>query len=553
MSAGDLRKEKQILLVEDSRLTVKILADFLHQNGYETQSTATGEDAIQIVKSGLPVDLIIMDIGLAGEIDGIEAARRILEFRDVPVVFMTANTSGETMKKIKEVNAYGFVLKGMDNVVMLSILEMALKLHATNVQVRLKEAMLSAIFDSARDGIVMLDGNGSVTFWNPAAERLFGYALKEVLGKELHRMVVPSEYAYNLYQKVFKHFQLTGKSNLLGKTTELEVKHKDGRKIDAEVSLSALKQENAWHVVGVVRDISTRKQAQEKLEKSHKEYLELAENAPIGILKCDLEGNITYVNEKVLEILGSPDIEETKKINLFTFPLLIEHGVSKILQESLKNKQPGTYEVNYETKWGRIVWLRIHIKLLVDKDKETGIQLIIDDITEKKQLEEKLRLLSVTDELTNIYNRRFMKEKLEEEKERAKRTGSTFSVIMLDIDHFKKINDCYGHNTGDLILKTIAQDFKNRIRKTDTLARWGGDEVMILVPETTVKNAACLAEELCLRLREIYIPDVGYVTASFGVAGYRSGDTIDALIKRADDMMYKAKNEGKNCVRYSNT
>jgi len=174
------------------------------------------------------------------------------------------------------------------------------------------------------------------------------------------------------------------------------------------------------------------------------------------------------------------------------------------------------------------------------------------DVTRYKKMEEELRILSVTDCLTNSYNRRFFIQKLEEEIERTRRTGSGFSLVMLDIDRFKSINDRFGHNAGDLVLKNIAELIKNRIRKIDTLARWGGEEFVMLLPETTVNKAAVLAEELRESLSRMDIPGVGRVTASFGVAGYCLGDTVDALIQRADDLMYEAKAAGRNCVRCMN-
>jgi diguanylate cyclase (GGDEF)-like protein len=173
-----------------------------------------------------------------------------------------------------------------------------------------------------------------------------------------------------------------------------------------------------------------------------------------------------------------------------------------------------------------------------------------NDVTRYKKMEEELRCLSVTDCLTNSYNRRYFTKKLEEETERARRTGSKFSLIMLDIDRFKSINDRFGHNAGDSVLKSMAELIKNRIRKIDTLARWGGEEFVILLPDTTVKNAVRLAEELRESISRMDIPGVGRVTASFGVAGYCPGDTIDTLIQRADNYMYEAKAAGRDSVRY---
>ncbi len=174
------------------------------------------------------------------------------------------------------------------------------------------------------------------------------------------------------------------------------------------------------------------------------------------------------------------------------------------------------------------------------------------DVTKHKRMEKELRCLSVTDCLTNCYNRRFFMQKLEEEIERAKRNGNKFSLIMLDIDRFKSINDRFGHNAGDLVLKSMAEMIKNRIRKIDTLARWGGEEFVLLLPDTPVENAARLAEELRESLSRMDIQGVGRVTASFGVAGYCPGDSVDSLVNKADNMMYEAKAAGRNCVRYMN-
>jgi len=167
-------------------------------------------------------------------------------------------------------------------------------------------------------------------------------------------------------------------------------------------------------------------------------------------------------------------------------------------------------------------------------------------------MEEELRCLSVTDCLTNCYNRRYFVQKLEEEIERTRRTGSGFSLVMLDIDRFKSINDRFGHNAGDLVLKGIAETINNRIRKIDCLARWGGEEFVILLPDTPVDKAAVLAEELRESISKMDIPGVDRVAASFGVAGYCPGDTVDTLVNKADNMMYEAKAAGRNCVRYMN-
>lgn len=447
-----------------------------------------------------------------------------------------------------EINLQLFNYAG-EELCMAQAVDLMVKYRIIEGIMREKIDTFDAIMDAARDAIVVVDNYGRTVFWNISAESLFGYSQEEILGKELHRFVVPEGDLYEASIKAFKEFLSTGTGNAIGKIMELKAKHKDGHEFDAELSLSALRIKGTWYAVGIVRDISERKKVQEELERSRQRYLELAENAPIGILSCDSDGNIIYVNQMVLELLGSSSVEETRKINLLTFPLLIEYGFSRKLKESIQNREPVMFEAYYKSKWGKKVWLRIHIKPLISKNVVTGAQIIIDDIGEIKQLERQLFHLSITDPLTNVYNRRYFVKRLEEEIERARRTGSKFSIIMMDIDYFKNINDRYGHNSGDLVLKKIMSEMLRKKRKIDILARWGGEEFIILLPETTQNEAVFLAERLRQCLNRIDIPNVGNVTASFGVAEYSLGDTVNKIVHNADVMMYKAKSAGRNCVR----
>lgn len=664
-------KNKRILIVDDSRLTSRITAEFLNENGYETETVQSGEEAVQICCGSFPPDLILMDIELADEMDGIDAADIINKYKEIPVIFYTANISKEIINRAKEVKAYGFVLKGMDKIAILSTVEMALRLHEANTSAKMfdrffensvnemyifnkkslkfiavnhaarkslgytgeelssmtpfdinpeldlegfqglleqfknnekeqiffntmhkrkdksqypvkvdlqllnygdeellfamaidltegramkeeleeKESMLDAIISSARDAIVMLDGKRCVTLWNPAAEQLFGYSREEMPGKDIYRLLAPDEEVYQKYSRDSKFIGQALAEKPVEKTVERKAMHRDGTELDLEISISYVKRMEELNTVGILRDIRERKHAGEALERSHKQYLELAENAPIGIIKCDQRGNIVYVNKKVVEIVGSPGSEETKKINLLTFPRLVEYGIASKLEECLQTNMQSVLEMEYESIWGKRIWMRLHMKPLTDRNRVTGAQIIIDDITEKKHLEEELHNLSITDYLTNIYNRRFFIQKLEEEIERAQRnTSSSFSLVMLDIDHFKSINDRFGHSTGDQVLKGLADTLKSRIRKIDFLARLGGEEFVILLVDTPVEKAAVLVEELRLRVSNMAIPGVDRVTASFGVTGYCPGDTSDTIVQRADKMMYQAKDAGRNCV-----
>ena len=172
------------------------------------------------------------------------------------------------------------------------------------------------------------------------------------------------------------------------------------------------------------------------------------------------------------------------------------------------------------------------------------------EIKEREKVEEKLRLLSTTDELTGAYNRRAFNEYLGANIDRAMRYNEHLSMFLLDIDNFKKINDTYGHDVGDLVLKALVRVVRESVRQQDIVARWGGEEFTILLPQTGKDAALQLAERLRKKIAVNDFPKVGRITVSIGLAELQVDDTSDALVKRADLALYQAKDSGRNIVKY---
>jgi len=159
-----------------------------------------------------------------------------------------------------------------------------------------------------------------------------------------------------------------------------------------------------------------------------------------------------------------------------------------------------------------------------------------------------LKNLSITDHLTQVYNRIKVDDQLDAEKQRFERYDTVFSIILLDIDKFKNVNDTYGHNEGDNVLVTVANLLKSNIRNTETLGRWGGEEFIIICPETELQNASLLAEKLRKIIEHKTFNAIGHITCSFGVAQARKDEFTKELIKRSDIALYKAKEDGRNRV-----
>jgi len=163
-------------------------------------------------------------------------------------------------------------------------------------------------------------------------------------------------------------------------------------------------------------------------------------------------------------------------------------------------------------------------------------------------LNRELERLSVTDKLTGIFNRLKIDEVLESEIQRSQRYVHPFSIILLDIDHFKRVNDTHGHQAGDRILVEIAVLLQTSSRETDIVGRWGGEEFMIICPHTDESGARSLAESLRRAIEDHDFPAIGRQSASFGIASYRTGDHPNDLVARADRALYSAKNAGRNRV-----
>ncbi len=178
----------------------------------------------------------------------------------------------------------------------------------------------------------------------------------------------------------------------------------------------------------------------------------------------------------------------------------------------------------------------------------SGIVINSTDITKMKQMEDELKKLSITDQLTGIYNRVKFAEALTDEINRLKRYNSGLSIIMFDIDHFKNVNDIFGHDVGDEVLKKLSNLVNEYIRDTDIFSRWGGEEFMILLPHTKITDASNLANRIREKIENKYFKGPNTVTCSFGVTEYTIDDTEESYTKRVDEALYKSKHSGRNMV-----
>lgn len=221
-------------------------------------------------------------------------------------------------------------------------------------------------------------------------------------------------------------------------------------------------------------------------------------------------------------------------------------------------------EYTQEISWIRIFQIFIPLALFVSillyytrklKSINTVYKMTLDSLTlTQKELEEankQLITLSTTDTLTTLANRYQLNNVLKQSISSAERYGRPLSVIILDLDHFKRVNDLYGHHAGDTVLQESARILRGNCRESDTVGRWGGEEFLIICPETEKDEAALLAEKLRSMIPSVSMIYAHTQTASFGVSSYEPLDTQESIVIRADEALYRAKHDGRNCVRVS--
>jgi diguanylate cyclase (GGDEF)-like protein/PAS domain S-box-containing protein len=294
---------------------------------------------------------------------------------------------------------------------------------------------------------------------------------------------------------------------------------------------------------------------EQSLRSSQNRFYTLAEYAPIGFVSCNTEGKVTYANRKLLEILDSPSLEETKKWNLLTLPPLKEARFSEKLAESIQNNRCLIHEMEYVSIWGKHSWLRVYFTPNIEKSQVVGVNIVVDDITEKKEDEEKLRERAYQDSLTKAYNRYALDTILTNRLWEAREEALICCIAVVDVDDFKQINDHHGHRAGDTVLKSLASRIKHGLREKDMLVRTGGDEFLVYYHDMQGgDNANKRLKELFEKVSSQYgIDDLLTgdhldleVICSIGAALFpQHGETVEELMAKADGILYEIKEAGK--------
>lgn len=425
-------------------------------------------------------------------------------------------------------------------------------LHAETVEAHDR---METILNTSPDAILLTRlADGKFVDVNRKFTEQFGFTKEEVLGK--------TTIDINLYQHPSDRIHLTERLNREGKYEHFETTflRKDGQPLHIILSGQVIQLGKVAHIVSIVHDISDRIITENALRESEAKFRFMTENSSDVIWHMDADYRFDYVSPADERMRG---YTQEEVLGNTVWSLLKPEGVEHVLavnRQRLEQEKQGiktgviTYELEQKCKDGSWIWTEISVLPYRDPDgKLIGYNGVTREITERKKLQQELHRQATTDELTGLYNRRMFLELFSKELKRVERHFHPLTLMMIDIDHFKEINDSYGHSAGDETLRQFAQICLSHIREVDILARLGGDEFVILFPETTADQAEIIGMRIRDNLdlnpgRGVELPAEIFICC--GIATLQNQhETLDELLNHADDALYVAKKSGRNQIR----
>ena len=544
---GAAQDAPALLVVEDEAVVAMDIAGQLRDMGYRVCGCVdNGRDAIARARADRP-DLVLMDVVLKGDMDGIAAAAAIGAELQIPILFLTAYSDDQTVDRAAGAMPYGYLTKPFQGRELRAVIEVALRKAEVERALRDKERWLSSVLHGVGDAVIALDADGRVGLANPAAESLLG---TEILRGRSAAEVVRLEDDTGGTVRL-AHHDCTARSGAAMLVTGA------GQRIPVDYSAGPICDERS-HPTGtaiVLHDERERVAAELRLAHSEQRFRSAFDNAPLGLALVDRDNRYARVNRAMCRLLGAP-AEALVGAVQDAFGDSGDNAIEREYQQDLLAGRSDAvqYERRYRPRDGRTVWALVSATLLPADHEPQHFLIQVNDVTERKRAEEELAHLAHHDALTRVANRAMLSEQVERELAVARRRGSRLAVVFIDLDYFKHINDTYGHETGDVVLKELASRLAHSVRAIDIVGRLGGDEFVVVLSEVSdARDVVALTDKLrleCGRPLHFNGHEVR-LAVSMGVSLFPD-DARDfrTLLRFADSALYQAKGEGRNNVQF---
>ena len=429
-----------------------------------------------------------------------------------------------------------------------------------------------AIFDSADLSIIATSPSGVITHFNKTAEALLGYRAEELINIEnpflFHDVTEVGDYADFLSAELtiplVPGFEVLTVKPDRGLSEEQEWTYiaKDGSTIPVSVAITPIidaQGANGGYAV-IARDNSRLNQIEQHSSQLASILATAGELASFGGFLYNIEQDQIFITNQAFRtnVITQPSqvLSLAQAIELFIPD--DQHQLSVTFECAISANQAFDIEARLKNPSGQPYWMRIAGKIQIDKQKHRTLLGFVQDINEHKKLERRLSQLAMTDQLTGLANRRALLQSLESEWRRHARYQTDVSILALDIDHFKLVNDTWGHDIGDLVLVEFASRIQSQLRASDIFGRMGGEEFLVITANTSEQDAMALAEKIrntiaqqafSFQTLEQLEPLEIKITVSIGVAGLTpSLETLDQWLVSADKALYCAKDSGRNTL-----
>ncbi len=381
-----------ILIVEDESIVALELESRLIDLGYSICGiVSSGADAINITVSQKP-DLILMDINIKGQIDGVETAEKIKEIIDIPIIFLTAFTDSNTLQRAKITEPYGYIVKPFEERELHTSIEIALYKHNMEKKLRDNEKRLSITLNSIADAVIATDNKGNINYMNPAAVNLTICKCNKAVGKYvLDAFNIENKETYNAADNAIKEIIANGYTNNF--PSSITISYNENEFSIVESSIYSIKDEksNIDGFVLVFHDVTESSFAENALLDSEKKYRDVVENASDLIFGLDINWRYKYANAAALKV---SEYSEEELINIYFLDLLLPEYRNlckmKFVRQYLSKEKTTYIEYPFKSKSGKIIWFAQSTNTIIEDGKVVGFDVVARDITEKKIAEQQL-------------------------------------------------------------------------------------------------------------------------------------------------------------------
>ena len=549
-STPEIMPPLHILLVEDNQAQAAQFADALTHQGHRVVQAHSGEAALALLRES-PPDLLLMDV-LLPDMDGFAAIRQIKTLQDerwIPVIILTTLDNDSNLIKALEAGADDYLLKPINfNVLQAKIRSMQ---RIALLQYEAQDLALShgTTLDNLVDGVMVLDTDLRIESANPAIFRIFGYEQQQLQGQTATQLW-PEPLRDNFVQLSLELIINSGPRAFChdGQTSGQRC---NGEIFPMEIGISIVTLHSGSRMICTVRDITERKRTETAL----RQQAQIIDQTHDSIIAISQNGQIESWNHGSERLYG---YNAESRLGTPLTALFSQHTeqLRYVLQTGLRQNEKIEVELTAITANGEQRDISLSLSARFNPAGEpAGFIGYSLNISELKEAQRKLEYLASHDQLTRIPNRYLFNDRLHQALHKARRNLHKLAILFLDLDGFKQINDNFGHDAGDEVLLCIAERMTQLFRRSDSIARFGGDEFAVLLEEADqLELIEMLANRLIAAINQPIPLRSGHqvqVGASVGIALYPlDGASAEGLLQHADLAMYKAKQQGKNNYQF---